>query len=287
MICVTIMQTRSFVFPDTYVFPKIFETLSPEELCGIFDSMAYFLENIHIHNDNIYSQITERYKCLEDRLKTQESVFGEKYAQAQNNYEAKIREHQKRCREQYDDDVRAVKQRITEGMSQQIQFFKNKLEESESVLHKERLAHTNETRIVHETYACSLREKDNTMANIMTRFDDMMNFFQSFKNSSTKGQIGENCMRAVLYQIYPQAEIIDTSQIAHAGDTVMKINDSTDMIEMKTKQNVTKEDVFKFYADVRLHEKDYDGAVFLTTSHGIPNKGEFVLELIGNIPFSS
>ena len=199
------MQTRSFVLPDSYVFPKIIETLSPEELCAIFDCMAYFLENVHIHKEHIYSQTRTHCYKTNTTLKMQESVFREKYAEAQKHYEAKIRDQQNRCREEYDEDVRAVKQRITEGMSQQIQVFKNKLEESESVLHKERLAHTNETRIVHETYACSLHEKDNTMANIMTCFDDMMNFFQSFKNSSTKGQIGENCMRSVLYQIYPHA----------------------------------------------------------------------------------
>ena len=178
-----------------------------------------------------------------------------------------------------------MKKKLYDDTNQQLKHLKYQLDQTNSAYQREQLAHSNEKKLIHEMYATSIKDKDDTMKTIMTRFDEMMTFFHSFRsNSAIKGQVGEHCMRNVLHQLYPHAEIIDTSHVPHAGDIVIKINDYIIMLEIKTKQYVTKEDIDKFQHDVNLHKNEYHAAIFLTTSNGIPNKGEFVFDFIENIP---
>ena len=187
--------------------------------------------------------------------------------------------------EQLKVECEKLKKKLCEDTSQELKNTKHQLDETNCAYQREQLAHSNEKKLIHEMYTTSIKDKDATMKTIMTRFDEMMTFFNSFRsNSAIKGQVGEYCMRNVLHQLYPYAEIMDTSHIPHAGDTVLKINNYSIMIEMKTKQYVTKEDIEKFQNDIHLHKNEYHGAIFLTTSNGIPNKGEFVFDFVANIP---
>jgi len=73
------------------------------------------------------------------------------------------------------------------------------------------------------------------------------------------------------------------SHIPHTGDILLKTRDGkTIMYEMKTKTRTTKEDIFKFESDVE--NGSFDAAVLATSSFGIPNKGEFELNMVGKVP---
>lgn len=107
----------------------------------------------------------------------------------------------------------------------------------------------------------------------------MTEIADKFKNSSYKGNYGENILFNVLTTMYPTAEIIDTSKDgSKCGDLLLKRDDKeTILFENKVYTcNVPQDEVNKFQRDVHLHE--YNG-IFLSQSSGILGKHNFSIEI--------
>ena len=147
------------------------------------------------------------------------------------------------------------------------------------------LCHQTEQQRIHELYKLIIEEKNNQLANITSKFDDISSSLQCIKSTTVhKGQCGENCILTTLQECFPKAEISDVSNIPHAGDMTLTLDNITVMIEVKTKTTTRKGDVIKFIQDIQTHKHEYHAALFVTSSSGIPNKGEFALEFVESVP---
>jgi hypothetical protein len=103
-------------------------------------------------------------------------------------------------------------------------------------------------------------------------------FLNKFKNSSFKGQLGENRLFSVLTQMYSTAEIIDTTGQRASGDFIMKRQSQpTILIENKDyDRNINPDEIKKFIRDVE--EQQHHG-IFLSQHSGITSKSNYFIEL--------
>ena len=82
--------------------------------------------------------------------------------------------------------------------------------------------------------------------------NDMNDFFNKFKNSSHKGNLGEIQLETILNQLFPSSEIINTSSLRASCDFKIK-RQHYDNIVIETKhydRNVTLDEVKKFIRDI-------------------------------------
>ena len=306
-----------FTVPLKYKVPDSIKRLSPEVLCSVFDCMGFFISKLNInfedydlqskHQDEMNTIISQFMKRLNDqklqllderteainiiKTKCQEELIVSKkrhHDECKEEFkklQSECASEKKKLMEEYDEQLRICKKRITEENSERINNLSRELEISHKAFKSQHDTYLNEQKMMHGLYETNLRDKDAMLNTFTSRIDDLVSVFHSFKSSSvSKGQFGENYMRTILQQQFPTAEIQDTSHTPHSGDTLVKIDELVVMIEMKTKNHITREDIAKFEYDINLHKNEYHGALFLSTSHGVPNKGEFLFEFIGDVP---
>lgn len=109
---------------------------------------------------------------------------------------------------------------------------------------------------------------------------DLKDFFNKYKNSSHKGQLGENQLETVLNQVFPTSEVLNTTSIKAACD--FRVNRTQkESILFETKEydrNVTLDEVKKFIRDI---EQQKCHGVFLSQNSGITSKQHFQIDMIG------
>lgn len=127
-------------------------------------------------------------------------------------------------------------------------------------------------------------------------FGELSEFLNRFKNSSFKGQYGENLLYNVLNSVFPCAEIINTTTDgSKSADFIMKRVGYRDiMFENKDySRNASSDEVRKFVRDV---EKSPEcNGIFLSQSSGIANipnwhieiKNKQIMLYIHNVEYSS
>ena len=122
--------------------------------------------------------------------------------------------------------------------------------------------------------------KDTTNVNQLTQdkiFAELTDFLSKYKNSSFKGQFGENQLENVLNKMYPSGEIINTSGQSASCDFLLKReNKPSILFENKDyTRNANPEEVKKFIRDI--DERNQHG-IFLSQSSGITTKHNFQIE---------
>ena len=250
----------SLTLPLGYNVPEIIQQSPPEVLAALLDCMEVVLNSFSVRLDSDVA--IEKLKARhEHELVTMKDHFVQR-----------LHEQKKQLLDEREEAVCI-------GIQHNI---KTRNTEQELVKLKEQLNHCHVQNTLYATEQQRMREIYDTT---ISKFDDATNMFRALKTSPVhKGQFGENYVRTFLQNKFPSAEIRDQSQVSHAGDIVMTLNDTVIMIETKHKTHVTKEDLIKFENDIKNHDTEYNGAMFVTTSSGIPTKGEFAFEFIGKVP---
>ena len=110
--------------------------------------------------------------------------------------------------------------------------------------------------------------------------NELSEFLGKYKNSSYKGQFGENQLETVLNQLFPSSEVINTTGIKASGDfRVNRTNQSTILVETKNyDRNVTLDEVKKFIRDI---EEQKSHGIFLSQHSGITSKQNFQIDIKG------
>ena len=110
--------------------------------------------------------------------------------------------------------------------------------------------------------------------------NDLSVFLDKYKNSSYKGQFGENQLETVLNQMFPSAEVLNTTGIKASCDfRINRTNHPTVLIETKNyDRNVTLDEVKKFIRDI---EQQKCHGVFLSQHSGITSKQNFQIDVKG------
>ncbi len=112
---------------------------------------------------------------------------------------------------------------------------------------------------------------------IMTELSE---FLGKYKNSSYKGQFGENQLETVLTQLFPSGEVLNTTgQRAACDFRVNRTSHPTILVETKNyDRNVTLDEVKKFIRDI---EEQKCHGIFLSQHSGITSKQNFQIDIKG------
>lgn len=107
---------------------------------------------------------------------------------------------------------------------------------------------------------------------------DIHEFMNKYRNSSFKGQYGENMLFHLLVQLYPSGEVTKTTGQRASGDIVVK-RDGKPAIMIENKDysnNVTNDEIHKFIRDIdemKMH------GIFLSQRSGIISKNNFQIDV--------
>lgn len=110
--------------------------------------------------------------------------------------------------------------------------------------------------------------------------NELSEFLGKYKNSSYKGQFGENQLETVLNQLFPSAEVNNTTGIKASCDfRINRVDLPTILVETKNyDRNVTLDEVKKFIRDI---EEQKCHGVFLSQHSGITSKQNFQIDIKG------
>ena len=110
--------------------------------------------------------------------------------------------------------------------------------------------------------------------------NELSEFLGKYKNSSYKGQFGENQLETVLNQLFPSSEILNTTGIKASCDFRVNRPDlPTILVETKNyDRNVTLDEVKKFIRDI---EEQKCHGIFLSQHSGITSKQNFQIDIKG------
>ena len=120
------------------------------------------------------------------------------------------------------------------------------------------------------------KEQNISQNKVMT---DLEEFLNKYRNSSFKGQLGENHLSSVLTKMYPTAEIVDTSKLTSSCDFMLKReNKDTILIENKDYNvNVDPKEVKKFIGDCETRTSH---GIFLSQNTGITSKNNYQIDIM-------
>ena len=121
------------------------------------------------------------------------------------------------------------------------------------------------------------KEQNISQNKVMT---DLEEFLNKYRNSSFKGQLGENHLSSVLTKLFPTAEIIDTSKLTSSCDFQLK-RENKDAILIENKDytvNVDPKEVKKFIGDCETRSSH---GIFLSQNTGITSKNNYQIDIMG------
>jgi len=122
----------------------------------------------------------------------------------------------------------------------------------------------------------NINKQQETQEKLLGNLEDFLNKYKN--NSSLKGKFSENLLHKVIIQMFPTAEIVDTSKMVHTGDLVVK-RESKDSIIFENKDyadNVSAEEVNKFIGDC---EKQGMHGIILSQNTGIASKKNYHIDI--------
>ena len=122
----------------------------------------------------------------------------------------------------------------------------------------------------------NINKQQETQEKMLSNLDEFLNKYKN--NSSLKGKFSENLLQKVIVQMFPTAEIVDTSKMNHTGDIVVK-RDKHDDILFENKDyadNVSTEEVNKFIGDC---EKQKMHGIILSQNTGIASKKNYHIDI--------
>ena len=122
----------------------------------------------------------------------------------------------------------------------------------------------------------NINKQQETQEKLLGNLEDFLNKYKN--NSSLKGKFSENLLHKVIIQMFPTAEIADTSKMVHTGDLVVK-RENKDSIIFENKDyadNVSAEEVNKFIGDC---EKQGMHGIILSQNTGIASKKNYHIDI--------
>jgi len=114
-------------------------------------------------------------------------------------------------------------------------------------------------------------------------FDELNLFLNKYNMSSNKGKYGESNLCSVLNELFPSAEVQDTTGTKASGDFIVKRMDKSPVL-VETKEynhNVNKEEIAKFIRDIDTQNMN---GIFVSQYSGITFKNNYHIDIHkGNI----
>lgn len=117
--------------------------------------------------------------------------------------------------------------------------------------------------------------------NLQENQKEVQEFLNNYKSSSIKGGFGENFLENILNEMYPSAEITNTTGIPQSCDFRLDRGNGCEIILIETKEysrNVDLREVEKFKRDIDVQKNH---GIFLSQKSGITSKHNYQFEFKG------
>jgi len=125
----------------------------------------------------------------------------------------------------------------------------------------------------------NINRQQETQEKMLSNLDDFLNKYKN--NSSLKGKFSENLLQKVIVQMFPTAEIVDTSKLNHTGDIIVRRDNNKNDILFENKDyadNVSTDEVTKFINDC---ERQRIHGIILSQNTGITSKKNYHIDIKG------
>ena len=125
----------------------------------------------------------------------------------------------------------------------------------------------------------NINRQQETQEKMLSNLDEFLNKYKN--NSSLKGKFSENLLQKVIVQMFPTAEIIDTSKLNHTGDIIVRRDNNNNDILFENKDyadNVSTDEVTKFINDCERHKIH---GIILSQNTGITSKKNYHIDIKG------
>lgn len=128
---------------------------------------------------------------------------------------------------------------------------------------------------------------------MMNKINDINQNFSKFFNkfdagNVEKGNFGEKFIQTYLYDKFSNCTIIDTHKTTSSGDMLFKFDKLNTMIESKNVMTIKKDDINKFYKDIKIRTEnsEINSALFISLNEcNISNNSRFFnFEIKNKIP---
>jgi hypothetical protein len=122
----------------------------------------------------------------------------------------------------------------------------------------------------------NINQQQETQQKMLTNLDEFLNKYKN--NSSWKGKFSENLLQKTIVNMFPTAEIADTSKQNHTGDIIVRREGKNDiLIENKDyADNVSTDEVNKFIGDC---ERQKMHGIILSQNTGITSKKNYHIDI--------
>lgn len=234
----------------------------------------------------IQENLKKFYSTLrEDTDHLLESVNNDSLKEFLNTFELKSSLMLQQVQQPIFTSIQSTEERLNNNIAnirEMVSTFENKVATIVQGSHQPLLSYINATEERLNTNITSVKDCS-TSKSQEKLFSDLSEFLNKYRNSSLKGQLEQNHLQSVLTDMFPTAEIVNTSNISAMGDFILKRKDLEPiLIENKDYDtNVTPKEIEKFIRDV--NDNNYHG-IFLSQKTGITSKSNYQIELHnGNI----
>ncbi len=150
---------------------------------------------------------------------------------------------------------------------------------------------------IYSKFNTTYDQYDRTLARnldpVLKRMNDMNQSFYKFFNKFEKGNVekgnfGEKFIEDYLYDKFSNCTIEDTHKTTSAGDLLFKFDNLSLLVESKNVSSIRKEDVSKFYNDIKIRTEnnEINSGLFVSLNNcSLPNNTKFFsFEIKNKIP---
>lgn len=238
---------------------------------------------------NAYENKLKKYK---DQLTNIESVNEKQIA----DLNKKLNEQENDIKKYYEEKIKELEtesKEIKKHVNDQYQTEKNQLlndiislRQTIDTLTTSRIEQQEELRKSLETkYREEINYERNRTAQLQTTITALSSTIQKPSSTVEIGQIGEEMIERWTKELFCSADVTVTTKESHAADLHVKLHNRMLLLEIKNMGTIYKRDIDKFIRDVENNSSIINGALFISlNTPAIPNKGDFTLEYVGEIP---
>ncbi len=278
-----------------------------EELDKVkLDSLSQNTERVK-HEENKYTNIirnlTERleeYEKTNKELKEIQLNSIKRHMEELDKVKLNLTKHNSERTEEYRNKIAELEKQIETIADEKNKFWSSKYNNLESLmqdniqkLNKEitdltvsRSKAEQEIRTtIEQTYQDTIKVERERWAELNAQHNHIVSSLASNQTTVSIGNLGEEMISNWTRELFNTVEITDTSGMTAKGDLHVKIQNKIFLIEVKNRINIQRVDIEKFVRDVESNVSDIHGGLFVSlNSPAIPNKGDFSLEYINEIP---
>ncbi len=246
-----------------------------EENQSLKNKYKFDLETIKRDYDSEYEQLKTKIKMKtltdEEEIEKKCKVIVGKYEKEEELLETKYLHQLNELTKKYDDEMKR-----SEDLQSKMHTMRMEAIDFEKEIRK----------VIEREYQETLRLERDRYTTLSLQHTALTSALSPKTITTTEiGNIGEEMIEKWTRELFHSVDITDTSGQTAKGDLHVKLNNKLFLFEIKNRLTVQRPDIDKFIRDIEGNASNIHGGLFISLgSPSIPNKGDFSLEYISDIP---